>query len=429
MDPQWSPLREPAAQRAWQAVLVPIAAELRASAANLAERAVERMQAELPHLFPDEPSRKEALVSTDASLQQLAELIEIGGDPRQTALPPSTQAIARAAVQRQALLPDLMRFYRLAQELVWTWLFTRITAAADDAAQQAKALELATGWIFGYVDGAQMRAEQTYELEREAWLRGTAAARAAAIDDIVAQRERDTQRASKRLRYDVARTHVAVIAWLDRAPDETDPQTLLGGVIAGIAHDTAADSTLVHPSGTLGVLGWLSRRGPCPPEALARVSVGDPHAGVRVALGEPGQGLKGFRRTYLEAAHARRVASLTGSRAAAVTRYRSVAVAALASADREHARSFVTRVLGPLAADDEDTYRVATTLAVYLAENRSPTRAARRLTVHPNTVSYRVNQAETILGRGIDTDTLELSVALALLPTLPGMAHPEPDEL
>ena len=47
---------------------------------------------------------------------------------------------------------------------------------------------------------------------------------------------------------------------------------------------------------------------------------------------------------------------------------------------------------------------------------------AARLFVHPNTVSYRVNQAETILGRSIDVDTLELSVALALLPTLPRAA-------
>jgi DNA-binding PucR family transcriptional regulator len=118
-----------------------------------------------------------------------------------------------------------------------------------------------------------------------------------------------------------------------------------------------------------------------------------------------------------------------GSHAGPVTHYRDVAVAALASADTDHAASFVTRVLGPLAAADEDTYRVATTLAVYLQENRSRTRAARRLVVHPNTVSYRVNQAEAILGRSIDTDTLELSVALALLPALPRLAHPYATEL
>ena len=80
-------------------------------------------------------------------------------------------------------------------------------------------------------------------------------------------------------------------------------------------------------------------------------------------------------------------------------------------------------MLGPLAADDEATFRVATTLSVYLQENRSRVRAARRLTVHPNTVSYRVDQAQLILGRGIDTDSLDLAVALALLPMLPGLTR------
>ena len=115
------------------------------------------------------------------------------------------------------------------------------------------------------------------------------------------------------------------------------------------------------------------------------------------------------------------MASLVGKHAAPLTRYRDVAVAALASCDAEHAASFVQRVLGPLAADDEATYRVATTLSVYLQENRSRARAARRLTVHPNTVSYRVDQAQMILGRSIDTDSLDLAVALVLLPTLPGL--------
>jgi DNA-binding PucR family transcriptional regulator len=104
-----------------------------------------------------------------------------------------------------------------------------------------------------------------------------------------------------------------------------------------------------------------------------------------------------------------------------VTRYHDVAVAALASTDGEHAVAFVKRILGPLAANDEATYRIAITLAVYLEENRSPAKAAQRLTVHPNTVSYRVHQAEEFLGRPIDTNTLDLLVALALLPAMRGL--------
>jgi DNA-binding PucR family transcriptional regulator len=100
-----------------------------------------------------------------------------------------------------------------------------------------------------------------------------------------------------------------------------------------------------------------------------------------------------------------------------VTRYRDVAVTALCTADADHASSFVSGVLGPLAADDEVTFRLAMTLATYLRENRSRTRAAARLKVHPNTVSYRVRQAEELLGRDLGADSLDLQVALTLLPT------------
>ncbi len=428
MELEWPPAEDPAVQRVWQQVLVPIAAEMRTSATDLAGQAVARMRSALPQLFPDEQTVKENLVSTDASLRQLAQIIEVGGDPRRVELPPSTLAIARAAVQRQVALPDLMRFYRMAQELVWQWIFGRITATVSEPTDLAKALELATGWIFGYVDGALVRAEQAYEVEREAWLRGAAAARAAAIDDILAERELDPHRASRRLRYDINRQHIGVVAWVDAIPEDGDVQPLLGTVIADVARAAGAESSVVHPAGSLAVAGWVSRRRPfTPTEVTAPEVSGQP--GARLALGDPAGGLKGFRRTHLQASHARRVASLIGPHGGPVTHYRDVAVVALASADTEHAASFVTRVLGPLAAADEDTYRVATTLAAYLQENRSRTRAARRLIVHPNTVSYRVNQAQAILGRSIDTDTLELSVALALLPALPRMARPHSTKL
>jgi hypothetical protein len=428
MEVEWPPVQEPGARRVWQQALVPIAAELRAGAADLAEQAVARMRSALPQLFPNELNVKENLASTDASLRQLAQIIEVGADPRRVELPPSTLVIARTAVQRQVALADLMRFYRVAQEVGWQWIYGRITATVSDPADLGKAIELATGWIFGYVDGALVHAENAYQVEREAWLRGAAAARTAAIDDILAERERDAQRASTRLRYDINRQHIGIVAWTETVPDDGDAQPLLGTVIADVARAAEADSNIVHPAGSLAVAGWVSRRRPFTPAELTVPEI-DKRSGIRLAFGDPGGGLNGFRRTHLQASHARRVASLMGPHGEPVTHYRDVAVAALASADAEHAASFVTRVLGPLAAADEDTYRVATTLAVYLQENRSRTRAARRLVVHPNTVSYRVNQAEAILGRSIDTDTLELSVALALLPALPRLVHLHTTEL
>ncbi len=420
MELTWEPLREPGAEQAWEKLLRPIATELRLCAAELAEQAIARMQAEMPVLLPDPQSVKENLVSTEAGIRQVADIIDVAGDPRDIELPAPTLAIARSGVSRQIPLASLMRFYRVTHELLWQWMWDRITTTAPDRTQQAAALRLATSWMFGYVDAALNRAEQAYEAEREIWLRNTAAARTDAIDDILTQRERDQQRASKRLRYDVNRHHVAAVAWVDSVPEDRDAQRSLSEALTILARELSGETTLIQPAGSLVAFGWFSRQSAF---GAADFDVRTLPDGVRIGIGEPGHGLKGFRCSHIEASNAHRVASLAGTRAGALTRYRDVAVAALASCDAEHAASFVHRVLGPLAAGDEATYRVATTLSVYLQENRSRARTAKRLTVHPNTVSYRVDQAQTILGRSIDTDSLDLAVALVLLPMLPGLSR------
>jgi DNA-binding PucR family transcriptional regulator len=372
----------------------------------------------------------EQLASCEAILRQIAHCIEIGDDPRRFDLAPPTAVIARSGVQRNIPLNELVRSVRLGQQQTWQWLFERVTST--QAGERDRALDLATNLLFTYCDALLVQAEHLYEIEREAWLRGAAAARAAAVDDILAEREDDPQRASKRLRYDINRHHVGISTWLDAARDAGDAQTALTDALTQLAGAVSTQSSLIHPAGSLAITAWLSR-----PQAFTAAELDEAQIcdkarlpeGVWVAIGEPGWGIGGFRRTHLEASHAHRVALLLGDRARVVTRYRDVAVAALASSDGEHAAAFVKRILGPLAANDEGTYRIATTLAVYLEENRSPAKAAKRLTVHPNTVSYRVNQAEEFLGRSVDSNTLELSVALALLPAIRGLTHRNGAEL
>ena len=135
---------------------------------------------------------------------------------------------------------------------------------------------------------------------------------------------------------------------------------------------------------------------------------------MRVALGEPASGIDGFRRTHAEAAEARRIATIARRPAGSVTRYGQVTLSALATGDLPRAREFVARELGPLAGDDDVSLRLAGTLRAYLDEQTSRSRTAKRLGIHENTVSYRVRQAEELLGRRIDERSLELHVALAL---------------
>ena len=89
--------------------------------------------------------------------------------------------------------------------------------------------------------------------------------------------------------------------------------------------------------------------------------------------------------------------------------------------DLNELRSFADEVMGPLAAHEKQHRSgYMKTLAVYLRENGSLQRAARRLHVHPNTVTYRLNRVENITGLDLARyqDRLMAQVALEIVEAL-----------
>jgi DNA-binding PucR family transcriptional regulator len=206
-----------------------------------------------------------------------------------------------------------------------------------------------------------------------------------------------------------------VCAWLERAPTGGDSVDLLEAAIGELAHALGVDGALVQPLGLLDAAGWIASQSELDLAPLDHVRLdAERFPGVRLAVGEPARGLAGFRTTHFEALNARRVATLSDRATGTVTRYGLVALQALAAADIDQARAFVARELGALDADDDTSRRLAATLRVYLDEHASRSRAAKRLGIHENTISYRVRRAEEILGRSVDEDTLNLRVALAV---------------
>jgi DNA-binding PucR family transcriptional regulator len=417
MEIEWAPAAQPAAARVWSEVLAPVAIQLRASAAELAARVAEAIRAEVPELFADPDSLAENRASTEASLRLLAELMERCADPRRVELPPATIAFGRTEVQRRVPFVSVTRFYRLGHEAVWEWILARIAEQSADKRQVIQAIELGSRWLFAFADASVTEAERIYDAEEQAWLRTTMAARTEAIADIIAGRETDARRAERRLRHSLTGHHLAVAAWIDARDNAGDSQEVLDAVLAKAAARLGAEVTLTHALGLHASLAWSSRATRFDPLAADQVAASaGSAAGVRLALGEPGTGLSGFRRTYTEAVHARRVATLMHAPPDSVTRYADVAVVAMMSLDLDQAAVFVHRVLGDLARDDASARRPAETLAVYLGENGSRARTGERLGLHGNTIRYRIMQAEQLLGRSAWDRTLDLQVALALLP-------------
>jgi DNA-binding PucR family transcriptional regulator len=143
--------------------------------------------------------------------------------------------------------------------------------------------------------------------------------------------------------------------------------------------------------------------------------------GVRAAIGTCRDGLAGMADSHDEARVARRVAELRAVRPGAVVGYRAPDLTGLLTADPVEAVRFAEAELGELLAGTDIAARLRATVRVYLEENLSPARAARRLGIHQNTVVYRVKQTEELLGHPIEQRRLQIEVALRLAEMIEGL--------
>ncbi len=82
--------------------------------------------------------------------------------------------------------------------------------------------------------------------------------------------------------------------------------------------------------------------------------------------------------------------------------------------DVELVSDFIRRKLGALAAHDAQTERVRATVLVWLQQGGNARLAAERLGAHKNTVHYRVQRAEELLGHPLSVDRLGLELALTV---------------
>jgi len=209
--------------------------------------------------------------------------------------------------------------------------------------------------------------------------------------------------------------HLALVLWnRERNPPPGARAELEAAASKAAAALRAAGHVAIHDDGDEAAgLCWISRAVPFPADYPARLTRALGAGEFRAAVGAPAPGPAGFRRSYLAARDAERIArqGLPGK----VTAYRDVDLIALLTADPERAQWFVADHLGKLAARDDETLAgLRATALCYLESGCSLVKTAAALHVHRNTVLYRLGSIERLLGRELVTDSLAIHAALAL---------------
>ncbi|UDY23709.1 PucR family transcriptional regulator [Nocardioides sp. Kera G14] len=198
--------------------------------------------------------------------------------------------------------------------------------------------------------------------------------------------------------YPVTESHVAVVL------TALTPEAL--ALLEPTAHRVASRlgrraPLIVRPSGREAWC-WV------PADHLADLgSLGLDPVQLRISMAGPHPGIEGFVLAHQEAQAARSVAL---ARSATVTTYDDVAVLTMLAADPEAAERFTRRVLGPLLDVRHDQLR--DTVRAALTHAGDSTSLAEALGVHKNTVRYRLQQAERLLGQPIRPKARDLLLAL-----------------
>ena len=149
------------------------------------------------------------------------------------------------------------------------------------------------------------------------------------------------------------------------------------------------------------------------PEGLATVARSVFGDAGRVGIGNPGEGLAGLRRSAREASRALEIGSFVRGEDP-LHRYADLAILDLVRVGSEEALAFVQSVLGPLVLPGARRSSLETLRQLARCGFRMK-QAAAALSIHPNTLAYRLRKMRDRFAIDVEDAETRLRVQLALL--------------
>jgi hypothetical protein len=387
--------------------LTPRAAEVTADIYQLIVR-------EIPQLHGDQRVLALLEASVGDNVATLVHVLQHGIDLVQVHAPAAADEYARRLAQHGIPITVLLRAYRIGSARFHERCLKELARRTDDAhVVSAVALRISE-LTAEYIDRISEEVVSSYEREKENWLRSRGVARAARVRALLINEHVDVDSAEAILGYRLRQHHVGVACWVGDAGAGSEALARLELATAEVAGRAGCVGRPVFlPQDESSAWAWL------PLGAQDRFAAGPAsagtvggEAGIRFAFGAVAAGVPGFRSTHQQAVSAHAVALAAGPSGQLVTSFGEVAPLALMLGSIELMRAWVIETLGSLADDDDHNARLRDTLRVFLQQNGSYKATAERLTLHKNTVQYRIRKAQESLGRRVGEDRLHVELAL-----------------
>jgi sugar diacid utilization regulator len=326
---------------------------------------------------------------------------------------------SRGAQRARELMPldALLETYLIGQRTVWE----AIVEATGDSPDGMRAAQELTALTFGYTHAINVAVADAYLRESNALATEAERSRRDLLDRLLSGREpgADEARRAEALGLRPAAEHVVVVAVADDGGDD-EPSRLVARAL--LRADPERPFVVPRHDEVVAVLPVYVRRGPAEIrsalERAAEVLMRTHRVRMRAGVSSVCSGLSELARGYGEAGGALRHAGHAGRGAAVVALQDVALIDYLAAAADDTARRLVSAGAHRLLeADRGQAGALAQTLRAYADCGLNVSRTAQRLTVHPNTVHYRLGRVATITGqdpRRFD-QLAELLTALRLL--------------
>ncbi|MFS3126983.1 PucR family transcriptional regulator [Nocardioides sp. Bht2] len=349
--------------------------------------------------------------STGSNLEMLAHVFRGHVPIVEVQAPAAAVEYARRLAQRGTPPSALLRAYRLGQQLVLRWTGEQLALRQTPPAVALATSQLLMEVSFQYIDRVSESVMGAYQDERERWLANRSAVQREMVETLLRDDHVDLVAAEAAIGYRLRQQHVALILWAEAGDvGMANGERLVARIAQKIGSTTRP---LYVPRDRQTAWCWLAVNRPGDVDQAAIEESLRGNDGVYVAVGSPESGAPGFRATHLGALAAYRVATL-GQRQQPVISYgdQEVRAAAMLVHDLPSARRMVARTLGGLAEPNRGAARMRETLLAFIQDRESYVATAARLHLHKNTVKYRVDRALEARGKPLQTERLDLELAL-----------------
>ena len=389
-----------------------VAATVSRQAAAVSGNVYEVILRDIPELHDDKAVLSLLASSVDSNVGTCLQMMQHQIELSAVRAPSASLEYARRRAQRGTPLTALLRAYRLGHTCFSDWVLRELARQTSDVALLTATTLAMSRIVAGYVDQTSEEIVAAYTRERENWLRNRSAARAARIRDLLSGQRVNVSATEATLGYRLHQYHVGLVCWAGDATAAVDNITRLEHAVGHVAEKAgcAADPVFL-PRDESSAWAWLPL-GLRDTFDAAAASTGGLDDDIYFAFGDAAKDTAGFRLTHQQAVAAQAVALAAEPATPRSVAFSEVAPVAMMLGSADLLRAWVLTTLAGLAADDEHHARLRDTLLVFLQAGGSYKATAERLTLHKNTVQYRIRKAEESLGRPVSEDQHDVELAL-----------------